>query len=148
MSMKSKALIHYLLGIFISLWITTSHSMWLSESPSQLLKTSTLVVEGTLIKRFEINDKNRSIALGLLKITSIYKGQTNQPLITIELPNSSNPIVSTDIHYKIGTSGLWLLNLNKNGLLSANHPQRFIPMDKADSFLKLLNTSTKQSNQN
>jgi len=122
--------------------------MWAKATPKTIIQNSALIIEAELIHSFTTDINHQSTTLGLLSIKRYYKGVVNQSLITIQLPNRSSPILSTDIHYQLGTSGLWLLNLNSKGLLSANHPQRFISMDKASAILKLLENPLKKSTLN
>ncbi len=118
--------------------------MWLEVSPQQILQDSRLIVEAELVEIFETDVQKQTLLLGLLQIKKVHKGQINQFLVPMQLPRSiSGYMNSADIHYKKGTSGLWLLTLNKNGLLSANHPQRFISMDKARPILDILEQQAK-----
>ena len=137
------SVIRLVIGLAFSLSISSAQAMWAKPDPNITVQDSVLIIEAKLVDVFKTNLNNRPTTLGLLSIKKHYKGTTNQPLITIQLPNSSSPLLSSDIHYKIGTSGLWLLNINQNGLLSANHPQRFVPMEQSDSILKRLNQSPK-----
>ena len=124
--------------LLLTLYLSSPQAMWAKSSDQALIDQSTLIIKATLIDQVESQFQNKTIRLGVLEIHQVLKGSANQALITLQLPNLLSPINSTDIRYKIGTSGLWLLTLNKNGLLSANHPQRFMPMKQAKSILKRL----------
>jgi len=137
-----------IIGVLLTLPFSTSQAMWAKADPKIIIQNSALIIEAELVHSFTTDINHQPTTLGLLSIKGYYKGMANQPLITIQLPNRSSSILSTDIHYKIGTSGLWLLNLNSKGLLSANHPQRFISMDKASATLELLESPLKESTLN
>jgi hypothetical protein len=130
-----------IIGLLCLLPFTTLHASWAKPTQAQVIESSALIIEAELIDIFSTQFNDRPIDLGLLKISKIHKGNPIQSLVTIQLPVRSDIVKSTDIFYPKSTSGLWLLALNKNGLLTANFPWCFLPIHKAQSILDALDSS-------
>jgi hypothetical protein len=109
-------------------------AMWTRMSESQLLERSDLVLTGTLIGQSPVRVAGEELVLAVIKIDAVYKGAADLSVVFLVLPRPERPISSSDIHYRVGQSGLWFLrqrSAGEQGLFLADHPQRFTPSEKA-----------------
>jgi hypothetical protein len=95
-------------------------AMWAELSESSLIEQSELIVTGTLLARTLVSVPSAALELHLavIQIDTVLKGDPSQRTIT----------------YVSGQSGLWYLRIraaNESGLFLADHPQRFVPTERA-----------------
>lgn len=113
-----------------------TEAMWAKLSDLELCSQSELIVRAKMIghTQIKISDSENSLKLGVLLVEEILKKNNNdQSIVLIVLPSPEKPISSSDINYHTGQSGLWFLRsdrLEGIELYFADHPQRFIPIEK------------------
>ena len=107
----------------------------------KVIQQASLIIEGQLvaIENREVKGENRRI--GIIEIKKHYKDSYSNKTVPIELPGTQ-PLVSTDIHYRVGDAGIWILIQQTNGLYSANAPYRFWPPKKYSQIKPLLRDET------
>ncbi len=123
-------------------------AMFMGVTEQQLLAQSSVVVVGELMGRAEIAtaDGAAPINLGVIRVERMLKGDPDTTILFLALPRRGPmPRLSTDIDYRDGQRGLWFLHLRdpaQSGVFLADHPQRFVPINKAEeripAVLKLL----------
>lgn len=115
--------------------------MWAMPDMAQVIQQASLIIEGQLvaIENREVKGENRRI--GIIEIKKHYKDSYSNKTVPIELPGTQ-PLVSTDIHYRVGDAGIWILIQQTNGLYSANAPYRFWPPKKYSQIKPLLRDET------
>jgi len=116
-------------------------AMWTRLSDSELLERSDLVLTGTLIGQSSVRVAGEDLFLAVIKVDAVFKGAADLSVVFLVLPAPERPISSTDLQYRVGQSGLWFLrqrSAGERGLFLADHPQRFIPSEKASSRIEAL----------
>ncbi len=108
--------------------------MWVKMSDRELADASSAIIKGRLIGASEVTlaPNSRRLRLGVILVERTYKG-TGQDVIYLELPSSQQPKSSIDMDYPKGTYGIWFLRNSTvgKGILKADNPQRFWPMDNS-----------------
>ncbi|MCP3663314.1 MAG: hypothetical protein GY696_12605 [Gammaproteobacteria bacterium] len=111
--------------------------MWARYTDAELVESSDQIITGELIgqTRIKMPGQDFELTVGIIRIESVLKGDRGQGVILLVLPGFSNkPISSSNIIYRDGQRGLWFLRLHQPGavgLYQADHPQRFVTMNKA-----------------
>jgi hypothetical protein len=113
------------------LWLACqgAHATWAEISDQDLIERSVLIVEATLIGKTRITLAGQGVTrrLAVLKVQRVYKGKTGE-VVLLALPDRDpGIIVSTDIDYPVGETGIWFLRLDpasQEGIFLADHPQR------------------------
>jgi len=113
-----------------------AHAMWAAYTMEELIFSSGLIALGTLTK---ITDDVRTAdggvrAIGTIEIETLFKGPPGTKSARLDLPRPGAPAKSTDIRYRVGQKGLWYLRQPAavgDGIYAADHPQRFVPYDRA-----------------
>ncbi|MER2518523.1 MAG: hypothetical protein ABTR92_19360 [Candidatus Accumulibacter phosphatis] len=116
-------------------------AMWARMSESELLERSDLVVSGTLIGHSPVRTAGEDMVLAVIRIDTVYKGAAGQLVAFLVLPAADRPLSSSDLHYRVGQSGLWFLRQRsaaERGLFLADHPQRFTPSASASAQIEFL----------
>ena len=106
--------------------------MWVQLSDDELIQRSDLVVLGAWVGQTEVSLSAAagSLALGVIAITEVLKGPPAQGIALVVVPSRDAPRSSSDIAYRSGDRGLWLLRQRpgaESGLYLADNPQRFVP---------------------
>lgn len=134
------------IGIAIAL-LATGHearAMWAKMSEAELVATSPLIVVGTLeeITRLPRAGDGAGRTVGVIRIERVLKGDSGARVARIALPDPDGPAMSTDLHYRAGQTGLWFLRVVGDAgggpLFAADHPQRFVPADRAAAMIETL----------
>lgn len=110
-------------------------AMWSAMSDAELVQASPLVVVGTWVGQAALTMPGATAALqvGVVAVSETLKGAAaaaNPTVVFVAVPSPSGLRVSTDIHYRKGDTGLWLLRPHPGataGLYLADNPQRFVP---------------------
>ena len=131
-----KTIASLILLIYLQLNSSYSIAMWTKFSDMELCSQSEMIVQAKMIGYTYINfsEQKSSLKVGVLLVEENLKNENIvQSIVLISLPSSEKPIASTDIIYHTGQSGLWFLRsdrLDGIELYFADHPQRFIPIEK------------------
>jgi hypothetical protein len=105
-------------------------AMFASMSDAELLAASDVVVVGRLAGSSEITPagSGATLHLGALVPSEVLKGPPGIDLVLIELPRRNAPRSGSDVTFRTGDQGLWLLRRRADtGTYLADHPQRFVP---------------------
>lgn len=108
--------------------------MFARYSETELIKSSDLIVVGTLIGRttLQLGADTGQLNVGVIAIQDQLKGAQDESIALLLLPSENKALVSDTIAYKVGQQGLWFLRSRDpvaRGLYVADHPQRFEPME-------------------
>jgi hypothetical protein len=122
--------------------LLSSHSafaQWLDKSNCDFINNAELIIQGTFVGSSVISASKSELTahLGVIKVTNTIKGEINQ-IVFIEQPLPNQPRRSSDLQFKVGDHGIWLLKKAadyKAGLYNVSHPQHFIKDVSSDSFL-------------
>jgi hypothetical protein len=112
-------------------------AMWAELSESSLIEQSELIVTGTLLARTQVSVPSAALELHLavIQIDTVLKGDPSQRVALLVLPAPTPGIHNSEtITYVSGQAGLWYLRIhaaNERGLFLADHPQRFVPIERA-----------------
>ena len=118
-------------------------ALWDRLSQAELIGRSNLIAVGELTSSTEEvqTADGRTLHVGLLRIDEVLKGGGEPREERLLLPSPDAPRSSSDIVYTAGQSGLWYLRLQHAAELEifiADHPQRFVPIERAADQLELL----------
>ena len=115
--------------------------MFAAMTPEELVARSDAIVLGTLSGPLEVTDpaSRRTVPAAEILPERILRNATGTGRFLIRLPEPGALRASDDILYRPGQSGLWFLRLEGAGpFLAADHPQRFVPADRAGATLDAL----------
>lgn len=118
-------------------------AMWVQLSEQELSEGSDLIVTGTLTA--EKRAQPGAGAVGVIRVDQVLKGATVAEAL-LALPAADRPISSSDIVYRAGQAGLWYLRLqpaSDRRVYLADHPQRFVPIDRAQQRIESLRKTRK-----
>lgn len=104
-------------------------AMWAPLSDEELVRSSDLIVVGEWQGQSAFSATGSGdIEIGVVLVSETLKGK-GPGFALVALPSSSAPRSSSDLVYRRGDRGLWLLKLQpgSKGLYLADHPQRFVP---------------------
>ena len=131
-----------LLAFALTMAPAAAGAIWAGMTERQLIDSSALIVTGTLTEKTRITLANGAVLhLGVIRVAESHKGDAGPGAVLIALPAPRRIAVSTDIRYRIGQRGLWLLRPHGGavgGIYLADHPQRFMPLERAAAILKRL----------
>lgn len=119
-------------------------AMWAKMTQVELVQASPLIVLATLEKivRIPMAGNGGARPVGVLRIENVLKGDSRADIALIALPDPDEPIISSDLTYKVGQTGLWFLHPAgaEEGavLFAADHPQRFVAADQAATIVESL----------
>jgi hypothetical protein len=107
--------------------------MWVKMSDTELLQHSDLIVMGTW--QGQASQPHAAAGhsvpnVGIVAVSEVLKGPAATARVLVVVPAPDAPRSSSDLHYRIGDKGLWLLRKQpgeKADLYLADHPQRFVP---------------------
>jgi len=112
----------------------TAAALWAHMTDDELLQRSDLVVLGTWAGPTEMGlssaPTESRLNVGAVVAYEVFKGSPGQTLALVVVPATDGPRRSTDLVYRPGDRGLWLLRRRPgipSGLYLADHPQRFVP---------------------
>lgn len=126
---------HLLLAL-LTLLPTLGIAMYVQMSDEELIRQSDLVVIGELIGQtpLQTGATGERLELGVIRVSETLKGPPGQTVALLLLPAPDAPRASSDLAYKRGDRGLWLLRQRSSsttGLYLADHPQRFVAESSA-----------------
>lgn len=106
-------------------------AMFAAMTDAELLRTSELIVVGRFVGSTDFTPPGSStpMHLGAIVPSEVLKGPGDTDLLLIELPRRDAPRSGSDIAFRPGDQGLWLLRRRANdgtGAYLADHPQRFV----------------------
>ena len=130
-------------GVLLLLCILSmsAESMFVKISDEELIAQSSLIVVGELIGRAPIGAAEDTQMLGVIRVEETLKGAEGLTIAFLALPGTTLIRRSDDLSYPDGQRGLWYLRLRKEeqpSVYVADHPQRFVPLDKATEQIELL----------
>ena len=113
-------------------WPLPSTAMWAAMSDAELAQGSSVVVMGTWAGQSALSlpGSAAAIQVGVVVVSEVLKGAAGQTVVFVAVPDAATLRSSSDIHFRKGDSGLWLLRAHPSGdsgLYLADHPQRFVP---------------------
>jgi hypothetical protein len=123
------------LGAMLAFWPSPSVAMWTAMSDAELVQASTLIVMGTWVGQAALSlpGAGAQVQVGVVAVSEILRGAAaavGPSVVFVAVPNASGLRASSDVHYRKGDSGLWLLRPHPDaavGLHLADNPQRFVP---------------------
>ncbi len=117
-------------GFFVS----PSIAMWTAMSDTELIQASPLIVLGAWVGQAALTLPGAAapMQVGVVAVSEALKGAAaaaSPTVVFVAVPHPSGLRSSSDIHYRKGDSGLWLLRAHPaaEGLYLADNPQRFVP---------------------
>lgn len=124
------------IALIVCILIGSAEAMFVKLSEEELVEQSGLIVVGELIGRSQVSlaTQERPQLLGVIRVEEVLKGARATSVAFLALPGGKI-MVSTDLSYTDGQRGLWYLRLrdaNVEGVYVADHPQKFVPIEKAD----------------
>jgi hypothetical protein len=94
-------------------------------------------------RRHENVDRPYDVAI--VEVTEVLKGQDRRRPIRVAQPARDGVRLSTDIRYKVGQEGIWLLDYEPAlDVHAAAHPDKFRPLHEKDQVAKLIHDSLVQ----
>lgn len=107
-------------------------AMWAQMSDEELIRSSVLIVNGEWVGQTPATQRGQAIAgdIGVVAVSEVLKGPPGSALALVAVAGAGTPRSSSDIAFRRGDRGLWLLRAHGSGpidLLAADHPQRFVP---------------------
>jgi hypothetical protein len=119
-------------GVVFSAFPLRSNAMFAPLTDRELLEGSSLIVEAEYLGKTEVrlDGQAGSVWLGVLKVRAALKGNVPDGIVLLAVPSGNQPVSSSDIQFRAGQTGLWLLKAKVDGpkgFYLADHPQRFIP---------------------
>jgi len=108
------------------------HAMFAPLSDRELIEGSSLIVQAEFVGQAPVDfgPGAGSQWLGVLVVRETLTGVVADRIVFIAVPSPAGPRSSSDILYRPGQTGLWFLHARPggaNGMLVADHPQRFVP---------------------
>jgi hypothetical protein len=119
--------------VFLSLLTPSiAFASWVKLSPKELVEQTQVAVIGEFLgtTRIATSMKGKSLVVGIIKVKDDLGISVQYDFLLIAIRYVSAPLISTNIDFKKGQKGLWLLKQHSpdNALLySASHPQQFVP---------------------
>lgn len=103
--------------------------------PAALAEQSTLIVIGTFLgsQTLRPSPDGPASQVGVLRITEVLRGDPAARIALLLIPYSGPGALraSDAIVFRPDQAGLWYLRARPDGLYAADHPARFVPMDRA-----------------
>jgi hypothetical protein len=106
--------------------------MWAAMSDEELLRVTDLAVFGRWVGQtsaLKVGGQSPTHDIGAIEVDEVLKGPQGLTLALVAAPAMQGPRSSTDILFRRGARGLWLLRKRsgpESGLYLADHPQRFV----------------------
>ncbi len=106
--------------------------MWAQMTDDDLIRSSDLIVVGEWMGQTSASHRGQPAGsdIGALAVTEVLKGKAGTTLALLAVAGAAAPRSSSDITFRRGDRGLWLLRRHSDGpidLYAADHPQRFVP---------------------
>ena len=122
---------------------STVVAMFAASSDDELIQRSSLIVLGTWVGQTELRLQGmaETVALGVISVSETLKGTAGQSLVFVAVPKPGAPRSGSDILYRRGDQGLWLLHSQPGAPTSvylADHPQRFVSAASASARIETL----------
>jgi len=118
------------LALGFALLPLTSLAMWEAWTDAELLRRSDLVVIGEWqgVAALNLPAPTGALALGAISVAEVLKGARGQTVVLVVQPGAGSLRSSSDLVYRRGDRGLWLLRARPggDGLYLVDHPQRFV----------------------
>ena len=108
------------------------NAMFAPYSDRELIEKSDLIVQAEFLGQTEVQlgGQAGSVCLGVLAVREAFKGNLQEKVVLIAVPSPTKPVSGSDISFRPGQAGLWLLAARPGGpagIYVADHPQRFVP---------------------
>lgn len=105
--------------------------MWAQLTDDDLIRTSDLIVLGEWAGQASTLHRGQPVGgdIGVVTVTEVLKGLPGTAIALVAVASARGPRSSSDITFKRGDRGLWLLRRHAGGpidLFAADHPQRFV----------------------
>ncbi len=133
----------FLIGLFLALSLAPAKAAWMRLSDSALVDQSDLIVVGRLtgqrLMMFAAGDRRHDLAV--IQVDRVLKGRRSRKTVYLVLPGD-DVLEVTD--QRAQPVGLWYLRRHPSGLPSvytADHPQRFLPLELADTRIEVLSSA-------
>jgi hypothetical protein len=118
-----------------------SFAMWAALSDDELILSSDLIVMGEWQGQTAVSAASiPEMTMAVIAISEVWKGAGDPVFALIALPSGKIPRSSSDLVFRRGDRGLWLLRLRPGGqgLYLVDHPQRFVPAASGDARIRQL----------
>lgn len=110
------------------------HAMWASMTDEELVQKSSLIVMGEWVGQTAWVPAGSALnaprmEIGAIAVQKVLKGEPATTLVLVSAVAPHAPRSSSDLIYKRGDLGLWLLTQGPGadaGIYRADHPQRFV----------------------
>ena len=106
--------------------------MWAKLSDAELIAQSDAIVTGVLVG----SDLVSGQILGRIEVRSVLKGDADARVLRLAMPPVGVALSSSDIVFQPRQDGLWFLRLRNRAdpdVYLADHPQRFVPAERAEA---------------
>ncbi|HET7875246.1 MAG TPA: hypothetical protein VFN71_06950 [Methylomirabilota bacterium] len=149
MGSRAARLVSALLGLAaLLIGAPGTHAMWAKLTEGELIAQSDLIMTGEVVGLTEVRlapDQPR-LTLAVLRADEVVKSDRSRGYVLLGLGPTDRPRSSTDIFYRVGQRGLWFLRSQpgSEGIYLADHPQRFVPAERADPQLQSLRRGLKR----
>ncbi|MDP3085674.1 MAG: hypothetical protein Q8N44_18560 [Rubrivivax sp.] len=119
-------------GLLLGLALLPATAMWAGLTDAELLARSDLVVIGEWqgAATLELPPPTGALTLGVIRVNEVIKGDPGLAIALVLQPAAGVPRSSSDLIYRRGDRGLWLLRARPGaaGQFLVDHPQRFVPV--------------------
>ncbi|BCG65052.1 MAG: hypothetical protein methR_P2865 [Methyloprofundus sp.] len=118
-----------LISLFVLLFfVQNSHADWAAISDKALAEAD-LIVYGQYLGQSTLKTQDQDIPsyIGVLLKAKTLKGVNSASVIFIKRYSLKSPFRSDMLHFRLGQSGVWFLNLvpNTENLYQLTHPSQF-----------------------
>ncbi|HKA17687.1 MAG TPA: hypothetical protein VKN18_05165 [Blastocatellia bacterium] len=122
--------------VLILAWLAVSSvpssAMWAYISTEELVQDSDLIVVGTLDNVTEYSKNGIDFAQGTITVEEAIWGTASPgSILTLKWQNESDLVCPRVEHrHNQKKSGIWLLNVQNDGVVQANYPGRFVDLSE------------------
>lgn len=116
--------------------LDTAAAMWAPAPIEVLIDQADLVIAGKVTgvapAGFALHNRPQSIAtIDVLRVLKSLPGHGQPKLVKLAQPAVGGLALSTDLAYRVGQEGIWLLRRDDaNGVYVVNHPSQYQPADQ------------------
>lgn len=133
------------------LWTVAVQADFAQVPLEELVKKAATIVEGKVVKVEDAGfmRNGRKYDAAVVEVKSVLKGDAKLKEVRIAQPALGGLSVSTDIRFKVGQEGIWLLNQEKDAkdkeaaVLWATHPSQFQPSKEKETVAKAIKAQAK-----
>ena len=122
------------------LLLGSASAMWAPIGDDELLARAGLIVVGEWRGAASADGMSKSGSAGRIAVSEVLKGKRTLTTIRVESAASSSAYSSTDLVFRNGDRGLWLLRRapGQADVYLIDHPQRFIPIPGGEKRIQTL----------